>query len=216
MTNTLLVTRPRHDEATNYLYYFAQVVIEEAKKRNFKVIDLKGDKANFIDFSGRMVKVNPDVVFFNGHGSPDAITGHDREVLVDIGKKETILIDKIIYALSCSSAKNLGKYLVENGTKSFIGYSEDFMFLYEKDKSTRPLEDKTAGLFLEPSNLVMTTLIKGNTSQEAFERSKKEFKRNLRKIMASESPQDDKSPARLLYWDMIHLTHLGDGEAKLS
>lgn len=215
MINTLLVTRPRHDETTNYLYYFAVKVIREAEKRNIKVIDLSGEKANYNNFSGRIVKLAPDMVFFNGHGNPDTITGHDYEILVCVDKNDILLKNKIIYALSCSSAKNLGRESIEKGARSFIGYDEDFMFLYEKGKSTRPLEDKTAGLFLEPSSLVMTTLIKGHTSQEAFERSKKEFKRNLRKIMASESPQDDKSPARLLYWDMIHLTHLGDGEAKL-
>ena len=57
MNKILLITRPQHDETTNYLYFWAESVIEEAKKRNFEVLDLKGRKANAKDFVGRMKKV---------------------------------------------------------------------------------------------------------------------------------------------------------------
>lgn len=215
MNDTILITRPRHDETTNYLYYWAELVIREAEKRNFRIIDLKEERANLSDFSGRMKKVKPELVFFNGHGSPDVITGHNNEVLVDVNKNEIILKNKIVYALSCSSAKNLGKSSIATGAKSFIGYNEDFVFMHEKDYATRPIEDKTAGLFLEPSNLVMTSLIKGNSAQESSSRSKKQFRRNIRKLLASESPQEDMSPVQWLYWDMLGQVCLGDGEAKL-
>lgn len=215
MNDVLLITRPRHDETTNYLYYWAEQVIKEAKKKNFNVIDLKEVKANSKDFSGRMKKIKPDLVFLNGHGSPDDVTGHNNEVLVSINKNEDLLKDKIVYALSCSSAKNLGKSSVAKGAKCFIGYEEDFVFLHEKDKTTMPDKDKTAELFLEPSNLVMKTLIKGNSAGESSKRSKDEFKRNIRKLLASESPQEDKSSVQWLYWDMLSQVCLGDTEAKL-
>jgi len=213
--SSILVTRPRHDETTNYLYYWAKLVIEEAEKRNFKVLDLDEQKANLKDFSGRIKKVNPDLIFLNGHGSPTAIAGHNDEILVSVDKNESLLNDKITYALSCSSAKKLGQSSVKKGAKSFIGYKEDFIFMHEKDKSTRPTEDETAKLFLEPSNLLVTTLIKGNTSKEAFDRSQKEFNHNLRNLMTSESPQEDRSSIPWLYWDMIHQVCLGNAEAKI-
>lgn len=214
MSNVLLVTRPRHDETTNYLFHFAKQVIEEAEKRSFYIIDLKGEKANFKDFSERIRKIEPNIVFLNGHGNYATVMGHDNEPLVCLDKNELLLSKKITYALACSSAKELGKSAVAKGAKSFIGYTEDFIFLHEKDKSTKPLEDNTACLFLEPSNLVVIALIKGNTTKEAHEYSKAEFKHNLRKLMTSESPQEDKSSIPWLYWDMTHQVCLGNGSAK--
>jgi hypothetical protein len=48
----------------------------------------------------------------------------------------------------------------------------DFIFCHDLDKISRPLEDKTAKLFLEPSNQVAISLLKGNTSGRSSERSK--------------------------------------------
>ena len=186
------------------MYYWASIVIQIARKRDYEVVDLDGQKAVSKEFTGRMIKVKPDLVFLNGHGSPTEVTGHNYEVLLKANKNEELLAGKNIYALSCSSAKELGRSSVEKGTKSYIGYAEDFIFLYEKDKTTKPLRDKTAELFLGPSNLVPIALIKGNTPKEAFNRSQKEFNRNLRKLMTSESPQQDNSSIPWLYWDMTH------------
>jgi len=215
MSKTLLVTRPQHDETTNYLCFWAEPVIEEARKRNFKVLDLKGAKANAEDFSGRMKKIKPSLLFLNGHGNSDSITGHEDEELVSTNKNKGLLMDKIIYALSCSSAKNLGKFAVKNGTKSFVGYKEDFVFMSEENKSTRPIKDETAKLFFEPSNLVVTTLIKGNSTLEAYNRSQDKFKQNIRKLITSESPQEDRSPIPLLMWDMANQSCLGDNNTKV-
>lgn len=215
MSKSLLITRPRYDEATNYLYYWAEKVIGEAQKKNLTVLDLCDEKANIKDFTGRVEKLNPDLMFLNGHGDPNRITGQNYEVLVEKDKNETLLSHKITYALSCSAAKNLGQSAVKKGAKAFIGYKEDFIFTYEKDKTTKPIEDKTAKLFLEPSNLVVTTLIKGNTAKEANIRSKKEFRRNLRKLMASESPQEDQSPIIWLLWDIQAQVCLGDQSATI-
>ena len=204
MNKILLVTRPQYDETTNYLYYFAEQVINEAQKRNFKILDLAGEKANCKDFSGRIRKINPDLIFFNGHGSPTSIAGHNDEILMSVDKNVSLLNNKIVYALSCGSAKKLGQCAIDNGARSFIGYKENFIFMHERDKSAKPLQDKTARLFFEPSNLVVTTLIKDNTPKDAFNRSQKKFKYNLRKLITSESPQEDRSSIPWLYWDMIH------------
>ena len=147
MNNVLLVTRPNHDETTNYLSYWAKKIIVEAEKKNFRVLDLEGKKANPKDFSGRVNKINPEIVFLNGHGSPDVISGHDNIPLISVNDNESLLRNCITYALACSAAKKVGKSIVKAGSNSFIGYSEDFIFLHQVDKTTRPLEDKTAALF---------------------------------------------------------------------
>lgn len=215
MSKILLVTRPRYDETTNYLYFWAEPVIGKARKRNFEVLDLKEAKANAKDFAGRMKKVKPNLLFLNGHGNSESIAGHNNEILISLDKNKKLLGDKIIYALACSSAKKLGKSAVKNGAKCFIGYKEDFVFMHEENKSTRPIEDETAKLFFQPSNLVVTTLIKGNSTLEAYNRSQEEFKRNLRKLLTSESPQKDRTPIPLLMWDMFNQSCLGDNNAKV-
>lgn len=215
MSKVLLITRPRHDEPTNYLYHWARMVVTEAEKRNINVIDLRGEKANSKDFSGRIKKTNPDLVFMNGHGNPNTITGHDNKTLLEINNNESLMKDKVIYALACSSAKNLGPSLVKKGAKCFIGYIEDFAFIHEDERKTRPTEDKTAGLFLGPSNLVVISLIKGNKTKQAYEKSQQEFNRNLRSLMTSESPQQDRSSIPWLYWDTTNQKCIGNLEAKI-
>ena len=57
--------------------------------------------------------------------------------------------------------------------------------------------------------------MKGHSTEEATEKSKSLFKQNLRKLMTSESPQEDKTAVTWLYWDMIHLECLGNGLATI-
>src|SRR4030042_2621502 len=145
MNNSFLITRSRHDEAMNYLFYWAGKVIEEAEKRNFNVIDLNGEKANVGDFTGRMKKIKPRLIFFNGHGDSGLVTGYDDKILVKVNQNEELLKNCIVYALSCRSAEKLGESCIKKGTTSYLGYNDDFILVFEKDKITRPLEDKTAG-----------------------------------------------------------------------
>ena len=64
---------------------------------------------------------------FKGHGSPDCVTGGNREVLVKVGENENILDSTIVHSLSCSSASILGPKSVKAGAKAFIGYNQDFV-----------------------------------------------------------------------------------------
>jgi hypothetical protein len=138
-----------------------------------------------------LAKQTPDVVFLNGHGSEEAVTGHNGEVILRAGENEYRLSEKIVYALSCRSASVLGVWSVEKGTRAYIGYTEDFIFMYTSEKRTRPEEDKTAALFLEPSNQVPLTLIKGNSASSAHQSAKKAFARNIQKPLTSQTSRDD-------------------------
>jgi len=213
--NCFLVTRSRHDPGMHYLFYWAGKVIEEANKKNFQILDLSEEKANQKDFNGRMKKLRPGLLFLNGHGDSDKVTGHNDQILIKVGQNDELIRDCIVYALSCRSAAELGKTCVSKGTISYIGYNDVFVFLYEEDKTTHPLEDKTASLFLGPSNLIISSLLKGNLTGQAVRKSQEEFKRNIRKLITSESPQEDKSPIPWLIWDMEHQVCLGDQAAKI-
>lgn len=215
MNRALLVTRPNYDATTTYLFHWSKLVIDFAKQKAFKIIDLVGDRANKVDFVRRIEKTNPSFIFLNGHGSEEAVTGQDGEVLVSTEENDRLLKDKIVYARSCSSAKKLGPKSIHSGTKAFIGYIEPFIFMHDPQAATRPLTDKTAALFLEPSNKVATTLLKGHSSSEADRRAKEAFRKNIRKLLTSESGKEDSSALRWLFWDMRHQVCLGDPSASL-
>ena len=215
MNKSLLITRPNHDYATNYLFYWSASVINLARRKNFRVIDLSKNKANQSNFTSRVDKTNPSFVFLNGHGNETMIAGQNEEVLVSVKRNLNMLKNRIVFARSCSSAKQLGNKSISLGTKAFIGYKEPFIFMSDPLMITKPLSDATAALFLKPSNLVASTLLKGHSASEANTRAKRAFKRNIRKLLTSETQKENSSVLRFLFWDMKHQVCLGDVDASL-
>ena len=209
----LLVTRPNYDYTTRYISAWAQKIIDLAKSKGSVVLDLDKERACKKEFESMIQKRNPSVIFLNGHGNDDLLTGQDGAVMLQAGENEHILEGTITYALSCRSAKVLGKQSVASGARAYIGYEEDFTFMYESEKRTRPDEDTIAALFLDPSNQVIISLLKGHDVNSAYINAKNAFFRNIQKSLTSESSSDDSSNIRYLLWDMQNLVYHGDGAA---
>lgn len=202
---SLLATRPSHDLTTRYISAWAGIVLDFAQKHGNKFFDLPKKKAVRSMFESMMKKHNPDVVFLSGHGSDSSVMGHDNEPLVVVGSNQDLLKDKITYAVSCKSASILGVESVRIGAKAYIGYKDDFIFQYSSDRTTRPKEDKTAALFLEPSNQIIVSLLKGHDAEDSKNRGKQTFLKNIRKFISSQAPQDDVATLRYLVWNMQNL-----------
>jgi len=183
-----------------------------AKKKGIQVLDLQKKRANKKELVSIIKKKHPLLCFLNGHGGPDFVAGHSNEILVKLGENEEILNSKIVYALSCQSAKKLGIGSIKKGTIAYIGYDEDFVFTFKQGKLTRPAEDETASLFFKPSNQLIISLLKGHTIEFAYNKSQELFMKNIRKLLTSESPVDS-SDAKYLWWDMRHQVCLGDKKA---
>ena len=212
----MIVTRPQHDVITKYLSVWAEEVINFAKKKRIEVIDLLKDKANKKDFVGRVKKLQPDVIFLNGHGDDDCVTGHDEETLVEVGDNYDILRGAITYALSCNSGKILGPKATENNEATYIGYEDEFIFVANGSYLTRPQDDPMAKPFKEASNQVMISLLKGNKARDAFERSKNKFRDNYIRLLSSSADQDSLQAAQCLWWNMRNQVCLGDLDAELK
>lgn len=208
MNKILLITRPKHDITTIYLFCWSQELVELAKQRKFSVLELNHKRANAKEFNSMVRKNEPSFVFINGHGNEKLVSGHDNEVLVEAGVNEDILSSKIIYALSCGSSKILGRQSIAKGTLAYIGYEDDFIFFYDKEKVFKPLEDKTAALFLEPSNQLVRSILKGNSLENSCNRSKKKFYENIRSLLSSESSDNYLVP--WLLWDLKNQVCLGN------
>lgn len=212
MSKALLITRPGHEPATNYLLHWSMSLIEMARDKNFDVSDLLREKANKIELTGRMKKIKPSLVVLNGHGSSSTISGHDDAVLVD-SSNANILSDAVIYARSCDSAAVLGQTCVDNGAKAYIGYIQPFWLCYDLDKIQHPLKDRIAAYVLEPSNQVVISLLKDHSASEASERSKKASRRKMIKLMSSDAPSHAATYVKFIWLNMKNQVCLGDTNA---
>jgi hypothetical protein len=208
MNNKLLVTRPNHDQTVRYISFWAEKVMAVARKKNFTVLDLKNERANKKNLESMLKKQNPELIFLNGHGSKKAITGQDNEILISTGVNEDILNNKIVYSLSCSSGKELGPASIKKGAKSFIGYQDEFIFVFDEKCCARPEKDKIVGNFLDPSNQVIMSLLKGHAPNEACLSARKFFIRNIQKMLSTQSSSLESSAVRYLIWDMKNLVCL--------
>ena len=129
--------------------------MDYAKANGIDYIDLRSDRVTGKEFESVIKKKQPKLVIFNGHGNEEMVTGHKCSPLIQINKNEPLLINKIVYAISCKSAQKLGISCVKNGTLAYIGYNEDFIFVFDKTKTFDPSEDELARyLEVEASNIL--------------------------------------------------------------
>jgi hypothetical protein len=211
----LLITRPNHDPVTTYLYYWSTKVVEEAKLRNIPVLDLAIKKANKKTLESYINKNKPKLIFLNGHGSGEIIAGMDNEPLIEAFDNEVVLSETITYARSCDAARVLGKMAVENGAIAFIGYSRNYIIGYTPSSITRPLNDVIAELFLEPSNLIPISLLKGNTVEDAFNKSQRAMRENLLFMLSDKATQGQKDAAPFMWNNIVGQIVHGDIKGSL-
>lgn len=215
MTNHILVTRPDHDFTTRYISAWAGEYIKLASAKGISVTDLRHNRANRKEFESVIEKRNPSFVMLNGHGNTDEVTGYNNKTLIKVGDNEALLKGRVTYAVSCQSARILGKKVGENLHTSYIGYTDDFIFLCLEKYRTKPLLDTLASFFFTPSNLVPITLLKGHTTENAVLKAKQEFSRNIKSLSKSNTSSDEYSAIRYLVWNMRNLVAYGDLDKKI-
>lgn len=211
---SIIITRPEHDVTTRYLSSWGKKIIDVAKEKGLSIYDLHKEKVNQKEFTGRVSKLDPKLVLLNGHGSDDRVTGHDNKVLVKAGQNDNLLHNRITYALSCHSARVLGRKVTKKGFSTYIGYTNEFIFILSNNCFSRPLDDKRALPFMEASNQVAISLLKGHTAKESSNRSKEIFQSNYTKLLSSDTDPDSLQAAQCLWWNMKHQVCLGDKEMR--
>src|SRR3989338_7376409 len=163
----LLLTRPRYDTPTHYLFYWAGLFIDEAKKNGVKIIDLDKGKAKKKKLHSYLAKQPIDTVILNGHGNQKAVAGEDNEIILSTGDGTELLKNKTIFVRACDAGAILGKEIMQQGARGFIGYVQPFIFPSDKDSFSKPLEDELAAPVLECSNQIGISLIKGRSAAES-------------------------------------------------
>jgi len=205
MQTSILVTCPDYDRMTRYLSAWADKFTEQAKKRGHEVYELKEKSANKAKFHGMIKKNKPAIIFINGHGDKDRVAGQDHEVIVD-SKSASILKGTTVYAVSCKSAQILGAQAIKAGAQGYIGYTEDFILVSQPRKTAHPKDDKTAALFLDPSNQVIAAVSKGHSAQEAVAKGRIGFAQSISVALNSDVQSDDDKYIPYLMWDRQFLS----------
>lgn len=194
----ILITRPKYEIATHYLYFWSVILIQEANKKG-TLYDLEKKKVNRKNIESYLRKQNPEIVILNGHGSEDCIVGNDDEIIISI-ENAGLLKDCNVYMRACSAGKILGKEIMKCGAKSFIGYKEPFHFYNKEEFIGKPLDDDYAKPFFDTSNQVGISLIKGKNAKEAQEDSLRIYKKTIAMLLTSKSDNSFLVPD--LLWNM--------------
>lgn len=213
MIRTLFV-RPSHDDVTSYLHYFSRELVQESKSRGFNTIDKEKENSTRKIVTEVIKKNEPKFIMFNGHGDDSLICGHRDEIIIEYNDNHALLKNKIIYSLSCSSAKELGRGVSDNNT-TFIGYVDDFALGMDTNCQASINKDKMARLFLEPSNLLVKSILKGNCASEAIKKAKDLMKKNI-SFLRTESSPDAKDYLPFIFNNYLVLEVLGNKTAALK
>lgn len=199
---SVLITRPRHETTTHYLYHWTGPLVDEANRRKLKVIDLQKDKANKKTLESYLKKQKPDVVLLNGHGNEHCVTGHENKVLIEAGENTSLLKGMIVYMRACSAGKLLGIDVIKMGARAFIGYVEPFRFYTRDEMFNKPLEDDYAKPFFESSNQIGYSLLKGKSGTDAHKDSLVVYRKNIARLLTSNATNSFVVPD--LMWNMHH------------
>lgn len=196
----LLLTRPKYDHATHYLFHWTQVLIDIAINRKVHYIDLKQHKASKTRFQSYLSKQPIDTVVINGHGSPTEVAGQDDEIILSTQDGCQLLKGKNVFVRACDAGARLGLALIKSGAQGFVGYSQPFIFARDLDSLHTPLKDEYAIPIFECSNQVAASLIKGKTVNEAHEESLQKYREAIDKFSSSKTAHTFILP--FLLWNM--------------
>lgn len=213
MNKGILITLPRSDDVTEYLAAFSYPIIQLCSEKSISLKRIEGKEVTKSNFEKILKKIDYKMIIFNGHGSPEAITGHKGEPLIITGQNEQLLKERITYARSCWAVLGVGiKSMEKNSSGCFIGYKIPFMFLFDSTRISNPIKDNIAKIFFETSNIVPITLIKGNTAKEAHDNSKKSMLKSIKKSLKD---KESEAIAGVLWNNYMGQTLVGNSEARI-
>lgn len=212
----VLFSRPNDDITLSYLFYYSKELVSESNNLGYKTINKEGKEANKEIIISVIKKQNPELIMFNGHGSPTEICGDNEEVIISVEENPEILKDSIVYSLSCSSAFKLGPKSIENGAISFIGYDFEFALGKDSESEASPRHDKIAKLFLEPSNILFSSLLNKRSVKDSVAKAKKKMEDNINYLHTTDRFPEAIYYAPFLFSNYLGLVVHGDKEASIN
>lgn len=212
---SVLFSRPNHDGTLAYLYYYSKELVELSKNLGYSTINKEGKKATAKNILKVIEKKRPNFIMFNGHGGKDFVCGHNNEIIIQSKRNSEKLSKSIVYSFSCSSASVLGVESIKKGAISFIGYLFDFAVGKDPLRETAPSKDKIARLFLEPSNLLVRSILKKNKIKDAIIKAKNKIRENINYLNHTDDFSDAHHYAPFLYGNYLGLVAQGNSNFSL-
>jgi len=208
-----LVVRPDYEEAVYVSSQALKHFIDYARSRGFTVTDLSGDMAVRDFFLREVSRLDPVLCVLLGHGTPNLLTGQNHTGLVWVCDCRE-LSGRIVFALSCNTAKMLGPDCVAKGCRTYVGYDEPFMWVQEQPLRD-PMEDRVARSFFEPVLEFLRKLADGYTVEEAYRASIDKWNMEIIRWVLTPDPI---SPLVLMWLlhDRDHQKLIGDPSARAT
>lgn len=208
----MIIIRSNHDLQTSYLYYYTHSIIKFAESRGYRVIILENEGVSEENLRKRIKTKKPSFIFFNGHGSEEAIFDFKKNAFID-KKSADVFKETITFSRACDCLKILGEEAVNKGCLAFIGYNNKFFVARHHSATCRPENDPVAKPVLECSNLIMVELLKGKNVEEVIQSSHNMAADNILKLIYSKELGAGAS-LRAVIWNDMSLSFKGNSEAK--
>lgn len=212
MVKQFLITRPRHDKETSYLYSFSKAIIQIAREdQTIRVRELADSKANRTEVEKALSTSDLTLAFLNGHGDEEAVYGHKDKPILD---KENVQLTekKIVYALACSSLIQLGKLSIQHGAQAYVGYRDEFMWVGDPSTSAVPDKDKNAAPFRKVCYVLIHSLVAGVSVGKSIEKTRVEYRKLIKNYGTSEDEPfgDIAAIGFALSWNLTCLDMVGN------
>lgn len=150
-----------------------------------------------------------DIIIGMGHGDVDIFTGQNMGRILEVNRYSRREVEgKVIYLLSCQSGVELGPDLVRNGAASFMGFTDDYLWVCDADLASTPWADEMAAPCLMPAIDGINRLLDGRTSKEAYDAQLDSYHRNAQS-------EEDELIRSLIEFNMDNAVLLGDGGASV-
>lgn len=149
-----------------------------------------------------------DVIIGVGHGSPSEFCGHNDQVILDISSIPDVE-GKVVILISCETAQVLGPSLIGAGAASYIGFTQDLVWVCDADLASSPWSDKLAMPVMMPITDCVNAVLDGKTVKEAFELQLEELSENAK-------VEEDELVRSCILYNKKNAALLGNGEARVK
>lgn len=149
-----LVVRPDYEDATHAGAVFLKLLITDRLKgrEDWECIDVYGNEATRANVRSILEGTDINSFVMVGHGNYTSTTVQNQEVLWDVNDVPDVHVKgRKIFTLSCQCGRDLGKVIAGKGAEVYKGYSESFVFAW--NKAVEPDKDEYATSTLTPAVL---------------------------------------------------------------
>jgi len=162
------IVRPDFDQPTYLGSLALQHIVDYIAIRGYIINDLRGDDAVRDKVLVSLSLLDPIWCILLGHGNATTYTGQNFDKIFWVCDSLQ-LRGRVVYALSCITAKELGPDSVGKGCRTYIGY--DDVFVWVQEAPVDPLMDRYGKSFFEPVLELLYRLADGATAGEAYRAS---------------------------------------------